>query len=59
MMSPYKYCDKTSSLETFLEMDRSVPLHIRKLQILATETHKVNRDLVPTKSSELFKKQYI
>ena len=37
------YSDKTSSFEKRLETDRSVPIHIRNLQILATEfSKKVN-----------------
>ena len=50
------HSDKTSSFEKLLETDRSVPIHIRNLQILATEIFKVNKELAPTIFSETFSK---
>ena len=50
------YSDKTSSFEKLLETDRSVPTHIRNLQILATEFFKESKDLAPTIFSEIFSK---
>ena len=41
------YRDKTS-FEKLLETDRSVPIHIRNLQIPATEFLKESKDLAPT-----------
>ena len=51
------YGDKSSSFEKLLETDRSVPMHIRNLQILAIEIFKVSKDLDPTFFSEFFSKQ--
>ena len=50
------YCDKSSSFEKLLETDRSVPIHIRNLQILATEFFKESKDLAPTIFSGVFSK---
>ena len=51
------YSDKTSSFENFLETDRSVPIHIRNLQILATQFFKESKDLAATILSEVFSKR--
>ena len=51
------YSDETSSFEKHLETDRSVPIHIRNLQILATEFLKESKDLAPTVFSEVFSKR--
>ena len=53
------YIDKTSAFEKLLETDRSVPIHVRNLQILATEFFKESKDLVPTIFSEIFSKQSV
>ena len=42
------YRDKTSSFEEVLEKDRSVPIHIRNLQVLARGFFKESQDLAPT-----------
>ena len=52
------YSDKTSSFEKVLET-QSVPIHIKNLQILATEIFKVNKDLAPTIFSEFFSKRSV
>ena len=53
------YSDKTLSFEKLLETDRSVPIHIRNLQILATEFFEESKDLAPTIFSEVFSKRSI
>ena len=53
------YSDKTSPFEKLLETDRSVPIHIRNLQILATEFFKESKDLAPTIFSEVFSKRSV
>ena len=50
---------KTSSFEKILETDRSVPIHIRNLQILATELFKESEDLALTIFSESFSKRSV
>ena len=51
--------DKTSSFEKSLETDRSVPIHIRNLQILVTEFFKESKDLSPTNFNEIFSKRNV
>ena len=53
------YSDKTSSFEKLLETDRSVPIHIRNLLILATEFFKEGKDLAPAIFSEVFSKRSV
>ena len=53
------YSDKTSSFEKILETDRSVPIHIRNLQVLAAEIFKISKDLGSTIFSESFSKQSV
>ena len=48
------YGDKTSSFEELLEQDKSVSLHTRNLQMLATEMFRVHRSMSPPSFSELF-----
>ena len=48
------YSDKMSSFKKLLETDRSVPIHIRNLQIPATEFFKESKDLDPIIGSEIF-----
>ena len=50
------YSDKTLSFEKLSEIDRSVPIHIKKRQILATEFFKESKNLAPTIFSEIFSK---
>ena len=49
------YGDKTSSFEELLEQDKSVSLHTRNVQMLATEMFKVYRSMSPPSFSELFR----
>ena len=49
------YGDKTSSFEELLEKDKSVSIHTRKLQMLATKMFKVYRSMSPAILSELFR----
>ena len=49
------YGDKTSSFEELLEQDKSVRVHTRNLQMLATEMFKVYRSISPPIFSELFR----
>ena len=53
------YSDKTSSFEKLLETVRSVPIHIKNPQILATDFFKGGKNLVPTIFSEIFSKQSV
>ena len=53
------YSDKTSSFEKLLGKDRPVPIHIRNLQILATEFFKESKYLAPTIFSEMFSKRSV
>ena len=48
------YGDKLSSFEKLLEQDKSVMIHTRNLQILATEMLKVYRNVSPSFFSEIF-----
>ena len=53
------YGDKTSSLEELLEQVKSVSIHTRNLQMLATEMIKVYRSMHPPIFSELFRRRDI
>ena len=46
------YGDKTSSFDKTLEQDKSVSIHTRTLQMLATEMFKVYRSMSPSIFSE-------
>ena len=48
------YGDKSTSFEKLLEQDKSVTIHIKNLQILATEMFKVYRNIFPSIFSEIF-----
>ena len=48
------YCDKQSSFEELLEKDSSVSIHVRNIQILATEMYKVSKGMSPPQITELF-----
>ena len=48
------YNDKKSSFKELLETDKSVPIHIKNLQILATEMYKVYRNISPPIVRQLF-----
>ena len=48
------YGDQSSSFEKLLEQDKSVTIHTRNLQILATEMFKVYRNISSPIFSEIF-----
>ena len=48
------YQDKKSSFETLLKRDKSVSIHIKNSQYLATEIFKVKNDLCPEIMKEIF-----
>ena len=48
------YLDETSTFEELLEKDKSVTIHHRNLQFLATEMFKVTLGLSPSFMSEVF-----
>ena len=48
------YNDKKLSFKELLETDKSVPIHIKNLQVLATEMSKVYRNISPSIVRELF-----
>ena len=48
------YNDKKSSFKELLETDKSVPIHIKSLQVLATEMFKVYRNISPPIERQLF-----
>ena len=51
------FSDKTSSFKIYLEKNKSVPIHIRNLQILATGFLQESEDLVSTTFGDFFSKQ--
>ena len=53
------YGDKTSSFEELLDQDKSVSIHTRNLQMLATEMFKVYRGMSPPIICELFRRRDI
>ena len=53
------YSDKTSSFKKLLETDRSALVHIRNLQIFATEFFKESKDLACTIFSQFFSKRNV
>ena len=53
------YSDKRSSFGKLSETDRSIPIHVRNLQILATELFKVTKYLAPTNFRDTFSKQSV
>ena len=48
------YNDKKSSFRELFETDKSVPLHIKNLQVLATEMFKLYRNISPPIARQLF-----
>ena len=49
---------KRHLLKNFLQTERSVPIHIRNLQILTAEFFKESKDLAPIILSEIFSKHF-
>ena len=48
------YNDKKLSFKELFETDKSVPIHIKNLQVQATEMSKVYRNISPSIVRELF-----
>ena len=48
------YNGKKSSFKELLETDKSVPIHTKNMQVLATEMFKVNRNMSPPIARQLF-----
>ena len=48
------YNDKKSSFKELIETDKSVPIHIKNLQVLTTEMFKVCRNISPPIVRQLF-----
>ena len=51
------YGDKQLSFEELLGKDRSVSIHKRNSRILATEMHKVSKDILPPQITKLFQRR--
>ena len=49
------YNDKQSSLDELLEIDGSVLIHLRSIQVLATEMYKLIKNLSPPVMNRIFK----
>ena len=52
------YFDKQSSFEELLEKDSSASIHEKNIQILATETYKVRKDMSPPQITKLFARRH-
>ena len=48
------YNDKTSTFKELLEKDKSVSIHYRNIQVLATEMYKVVSEMAPAIMNEIF-----
>ena len=53
------YNDKKSSFKELLETDKSVPMHIKNLQVLATKIFKLYRNITPPIVRQLFQSRNI
>ena len=53
------YDDRHSTFEELLNIDKSVTIHHRNLQVLATELYKVHRGLAPELMNDIFKKRNV
>ena len=53
------YDDRQSTFEELLNIDKSVTIHHRNLQVLATELYKVHHGLVPELMNDIFKKRNV
>ena len=49
--------DRQSTFEELLNIDKSVTIHHRNLQVLATELYKVHHGLVPELMNDIFQKE--
>ena len=50
----FVYDDRQSTFEELLNIDKSVTIHHRNLQVLATELYKVHHGLAPELMSDIF-----
>ena len=48
------YNDKTSTFKELLEKDKSLSIHCRNIQVLATEMYKVVSEMAPAIMNETF-----
>ena len=53
------YDDRQSTFEELLNIDKSVTIHHRNLQVLATELYKVRHGLAPELINDIFKKRNV
>ena len=53
------YDDSLSTFEELLNIDKSVTIHHRNLQVLATELYKVRHGLAPELINDIFKKRNV
>ena len=53
------YDDRQSTFEELLNIDKSVTIHHRNLQVLATELYKVHHGLAPELMNDIFKKRNV
>ena len=53
------YDDSLSTFEELLNIDKSVTIHHRNLQVLATELYKVRHRLAPELINDIFKKRNV
>ena len=53
------YDDRQSTFEELLNIDKSVTIHHRNLQVLATELYKVRHRLAPELINDIFKKRNV
>ena len=51
------YDDRLSTFEELLNINKSVTIHHRNLQVLATELYKVHRGLASELMNDIFKKE--
>ena len=51
--------DRQSTFEELLNIDKSVTIHHRNLQVLATELYKVRHRLAPELINDIFKKRNV
>ena len=49
--------DRQSTFEELLNIDKSVTIHHRNLQVLATELYKVHHGLAPELMNDIFQKE--
>ena len=53
------YDDRQSTFEELLNIDKSVVIHVRNLQVLGTKLYKVRHGLAPELMNDIFKKSNV